>query len=122
MKIILIVGLPASGKTTLIKNMKGHIFDDINTLDGLPKILNKDLIIADVNFCVTEIRNKAVSILQGMYPNTEIEYIFFENNPEKCFENVKKRNDNREVYGLILTYSKIYKIPKDVISKKIYSK
>lgn len=122
MKIILIIGLPASGKTTLLKKMNGHVFDDINTLDELPKKLNKDLFIADVNFCITKIRNNAVSVLEKMYPKTDIEYIYFENNPKKCIKNAKERNNQRNVCGLIITYSKVYNIPSNIIPKEIYTK
>jgi hypothetical protein len=116
MKIILICGLPGSGKTHLglqLKNETGfEFFDDINQLDDLFKALSegKNCIVTDTNFVRTEIREAASNKL-NKFSNLEIEWLFFENNAKQCLKNVNFRNDNRKVKGFIQSHTALYKIP-----------
>lgn len=119
MKISLIVGLPGSGKTTLCNKMKGLVIDDISKCtNNIPSYLRKiattdHLIISDVYFCLEKTRKDALKVIEKLFPNSEIEWIFFENSPDKCSRNVKRRDDKRKVDGLIKTLTKVYKIPKN---------
>jgi len=103
-KVILIAGLPGSGKTTHIRQNypedKYTVYDDykckaINNCSKfdssrhftkLIENLNnaKDCVIADIDFCKDESREEAERILQEYAPNAERGWIFFENNPEAC--------------------------------------
>jgi adenylate kinase family enzyme len=127
-KITLLVGLPGSGKTTLgnffIESYKGNgkvlFIDDIGVKanDAKSYLSNLDkeiewLIISDVYFCKKEVLTQAKELLNNLYPNIDIEVLFFENSPEKCLYNIKKRiesGDDRKVEGLVKSLSKNYDI------------
>ena len=108
MKITLIIGLPASGKTEFAKKLDGFILDDPKSLNDLPKYVNH-LIITDPNFCDSSILNSAISILLEKYKayDIEIEKIYFENDPIQCSINSKNRI-NKSVLNYISILSKIY--------------
>jgi ABC-type oligopeptide transport system ATPase subunit len=124
-KIKFLVGMPGSGKSTLgnsISDGATLFIDDISIITKNAKEylsnLNVDgysqLIIADVFFCQESVRNAATKIVQEVFPNIPIEYLFFENSAEKCLINVEKRKENgddRKVEELIKILSKQYVIP-----------
>ena len=72
MKITLIIGLPASGKTEFAKKLDGFILDDPKSLNDFPKYVNH-LIITDPNFCDNSILKSAISILLEKYKAYDIE-------------------------------------------------
>jgi len=95
----LICGLPGSGKTTLANYLANQtpnslVIDD-PSINGIPTILDlKDydhVFIADPAFCRRHTRLDAVLLLTNMFSDAKINYIFFENNPEQCIKNSKKR-------------------------------
>lgn len=129
MTIFVLVGLPGSGKTyfgnLLQAEMDQSVFlDDISQTGGLELLkqdfVDKDIIIADVHLCRTDVRMKAETILKENFPNHEIEWIYFENNPSACLENVWRRNDGRQVADTIKMLYPLYKIPDNVEVKKVY--
>ena len=114
-KILCIVGLPGSGKTHTAGQYTAEndvVLDDINDIKQLPDKLDlvNFLVITDPNFCITSIRKDVEKILIEKY-NSQPEWIFFENNKEKCLINVKYRNDGRKVNDFINSVSQIYEIP-----------
>lgn len=131
LKIIMIVGLPGSGKTTwgssfVKENPNSFFIDDIsivtkNAKEYLMAIKKENkpyvnLLIADVLFCQKEVRDKAYQVIREVFPESEIKPIFFENSIEKCHKNVeqrKKLGDDRKVSELIVNLSKKYSIPED---------
>lgn len=113
-KIKLIVGLPGSGKTYYMNQLDGHKIDDPKIGQEFP-ILDQDILITDPNFCDEKTLNKAIKKLNSIYPDTEIELIYFENKPEKCLRNVEYRDDGKEVSQFIKHYSSIYNPPKNVL-------
>lgn len=126
MKVICIVGLPGSGKTYLANKIKSEdnsfvIFDDISlhhkndSLSLIDAIKNKrNVIIIDVNFCKKYVRDLAEIKIKSIDDKAFIEWIYFENNPDKCKINIKYRSevfgDNRNVISDIDYYSKNYQI------------
>jgi hypothetical protein len=55
--------------------------------------------------------------LRRNVPGYEVEWVYFENDPNKCRANVLRRNsagDGRRVDGLIGTLSSIYTVPDGV--------
>jgi GTPase SAR1 family protein len=115
MKIILIVGLPGSGKSTLVKNSFSNssykVFDDFNAnavvdngeftyskyypeLIEAVKVASHDIVISDISFCKQPKFRSAIRILKWwvneLSSNYTIEAILFENEERKCINNVKK--------------------------------
>lgn len=136
MKVIFIVGLPCSGKTTLAKKLasvsNAILLDDASKLFDKEqmkiKILignqeNRDVIFTDVYLCKEETRQRAEEWIKSLNLSIEIKYIFFENDKDKCLLNMKHRmdqGDTREVKGSINMFSKLYKIPEGYEAKKIW--
>jgi predicted kinase len=122
-KVTVIVGLPGSGKSHYINEHADKdtmIVDDPKHISELPDKLTSNLIIADCHLCKPKSREALNNILDIRYPKAEIEYIFFENNPDQCLKNVKHRNDGRYVEPTIKNYSKVYTIPEDAITVSIF--
>ncbi len=131
LKIIMIVGLPGSGKTTwgssfVKENPNSFFIDDISIvtknakeyLEKLKKenIFCENLLISDVFFCQKEVREKATQVIKEVFQESQIKLVFFENNIEKCNKNVEQRTklgDDRKVSELIISLSKKYSIPED---------
>lgn len=110
-KLIFIVGLPGSGKTEHVKKInkdnKFIEFDDFKGNAILDKsdftfssnycdLINylkvgRNCIITDIDFCKKSSRDEAEIVINGWEIGVEIEWIFFENNPEQCSNNVKER-------------------------------
>lgn len=127
-KIIFLVGLPGSGKTHYgneISKKKDTIFlDDFNgNLNELSIYSEtyKTIIIADPKLCrnVNNYILKCTNIIKINFGKIEIEWVLWENNIKKAWENVCKRNDGRKIsYTFMESLSKQYKPPK--ITKKIW--
>ena len=112
--IILWVGLPGSGKTYHATKHCDIIVDDITDLNQLPEddeLGQSKLGITDVNFCDSNILNKAISILKTKYPRRTIIVRYFENDANKCRANVDYRDDGRNVEGTIRRFENIYNPP-----------
>jgi tRNA uridine 5-carbamoylmethylation protein Kti12 len=118
-KVWCIVGLPGCGKTHYASKLakssnNAHIIDDIKSISDLPENGKyTDIIITDPYFCMDTVRELALTHLTNKY--TSIEWVFFENDPEKCITNVLHRNDGRKVREIIRVLSKKYNPPVDKI-------
>lgn len=128
-EIVLLVGLPGSGKSTLgqlLAAEKGIPFlDDLSTTLGRQALLDilqdtsdeaKGCIVADVFLCEEPARAAAQRLVDLYCPTAKATWKFFENAPEKCRRNVQRRQeagDTRQVDGSIQRFSKTYVIPKD---------
>lgn len=139
--ITIIIGLPGSGKTTYIKNnlsdlsntmicddyhkstpSNSHNFIDSLYYSDLKKALstNKNIVLSDIAWCKKDRRDLLLSeinrIIDELRIDPQIEFIYFENNPTACKNNVIKRGRNDRVereLGYIDKWSKEYTIPND---------
>lgn len=116
MKLIIIIGLPASGKTTyfnelLINDYK--FFDDFisNFINGeLIEEIKKNhnnICISDPRLCNPNIFIKIMKIIEKYIEKSNISLILFENDKNKCLINAKKRI-NKNVDKTIEFLSNIY--------------
>jgi adenylate kinase family enzyme len=135
MQITFIVGLPGSGKTTLGNQIVGDredivYLDDITVFGGINELKNaievggwENIIVSDVFLCRPIDRSNAVRWLKKHAKGYDIEWIYFENAPDKCLANVLRRNadgDDRKVSQLIYELTKLYVIPDGVEVRKVY--
>lgn len=119
LKITFLVGLPGSGKTHLGEQLDNVIYlDDISVKGGLRELQNaigsEHIVVSDVFLCRKKNRDWVIRFLGEIAPQYTVEWVFFENNPEKCLKNVEHRNkkgDCRLVGQMIKDMTKDYTIP-----------
>jgi hypothetical protein len=122
-KLVWIVGLPGSGKTYYAERhpIKGaKFFDDPSanaaSLDELKRHIQAggNAVITDVYSVSTTVRALAESKLRA-WGVTEIEWMYFENDPEACIRNIGRRRDGRLVSeSYVREAAKHYAIPEGV--------
>jgi predicted kinase len=104
-QLIILVALPGSGKSFYGNSLKkllgtsSNFLDDIKDLNLLEESIRnyKTTIIADPLLTSDKTRKLAESYLISKFPKVPFQWIFWENNLEDAWENVKKRNDGRIV-------------------------
>jgi len=112
--LYIIIGLPASGKTTYYEknmgNMKFHddfitSFFDNELIEDLEEGI--DICITDPRLCDIDRFRDYMKIFSNYVGKDEIRLILFKNNTEKCLLNAKKRGI-KKVEMMIETYGRIY--------------
>lgn len=112
--VILLAGLPGSGKTTHLCQMRRDgwlVFDDYKAkalddcsafrksrkFSALISALRDGLscAVADIDFCRTESRQGAESVLLAEVPGVRVGWRFFENDPSACEANIRSRKSPR---------------------------
>ena len=105
--LLAIAGLPGSGKTRYINSLRssirGHIADDYmggavgftesRHIVDLARALNagQDSLVCDILFCLPARRAEFEALIRRLVPAATIEWRFFENDPDRCLENVRRR-------------------------------
>ncbi len=123
-KAVFIVGLPGSGKTHLALHEyvpQGFVLvDDPGRYSEIEAAiaLGKDLVLTHPLFTMAS--NRRLAEREFAEHNFEIEWVFFENNPDRAETNLKHRNDDR---GPINTraFSRLYEIPDGVATLPIWT-
>lgn len=147
-KLVVVVGLPGSGKSHLIKSKiysKWPKYDDYfaKVATGSPikrepsvtdsfyyqelieqLLAGQSCLISDVIFCDSLLRHALEIAIKLDAPSAKIEWIYFENNPEVCIRNARKRARPatlaREI-KLIKYLSRKYFVPTKAKPKACYS-
>lgn len=98
LNIILIIGLPGSGKTTFATTHFSHLplIDDLS--------LNKDRLVGlDYNVVITDpiltsySKDKIIKLFSEYITDFELTVYAFENNIDKCYLNLTNRMDDRKI-------------------------
>lgn len=101
-KVMNLVGLPGSGKTYRLNQIKElcllpdvTILDDPKHPQSLTQLLESqvDLVVSDPWLCSQHNREKAEELYKKY--NYSVCWVFFENNVDKCKRNIQHRNDGR---------------------------
>jgi hypothetical protein len=132
-KLVVVVGMPGSGKSHYIKEQESHFpgvcaedymvnshensarFSDSQHYACLVCALRegKDSLIADIEYCDTWRRVEVEEVIRRDVPGVVIEWRFFENNPAMCEVNAESRarpnvaEEKRKIWDL----SRKYQIP-----------
>jgi RNase adaptor protein for sRNA GlmZ degradation len=119
MRLIIIIGLPGSGKTTYfhekLKHLGFQFFDDFvssmcnGTMIREIKHGITDVCIADPRLCNFEIFKRVMKVIEVYIDKSSIEIILFENDKDKCLLNASKRT-NKNVNKTIEFNSTIYNL------------
>lgn len=132
-QILLVIGLPLSGKSTLISQLdlsEFIIFDDFVSYYFECKIsksiqLGQKVCLIDPRLCLFNIFSQYITEFQSFQIDgspislNQIKLILFENNPNQCLSNISLRCDRiKNIEKTIIEYSKRYdlKIIKPILT------
>ena len=114
-KVIAIIGLPASGKTTLAEALMKlgeveFILDDPQDMSDIEDAFSTDepFAVTCPYLCIDESINKLEELVKQY--DFELEFIYFENDAKQCKINAATR-PTRKVDNLIVYLTKLYHIP-----------
>lgn len=135
-KLTVIVGLLGAGKSTLVKAMRSSVSglccEDFhaNAIHDSPLVENsrhynalvedirtgRDCVIADIAFCDPQRRANLQQVIDRQTSNCRIEWIYFENAPDKCRCNIERRARERlrDDLDALEKFQRLYRIPDGV--------
>lgn len=108
--LIIVIGLPGSGKTFFSNTLGIKLYDDFIFYYYSGELIidienNIDICINDPRLCNNEIFKKYMKIFEKRIDKNNIKLYLFENDPDKC-----KKNTNKNVINFINNYAKIYNL------------
>lgn len=130
MLVVLVIGLPGSGKTSWARQriaeafFQGHrqaLIDDPTDLGTVASELAKAraagaevVYVCDPNFCAGETVRAAQEWFQtGGY---DVESVYFQNDPQQCLRNaMQAEREHKAVHGAILMWARVYAPPEDAL-------
>ena len=110
-KIVIILGLPGSGKTTLAKTKYSNykLIDDITINYNINYYDPNDKIVITCPIAGTKSKKEILRKLKLWFGKSYITFIVYENNYEQCIKNIESRNDGRNIsYKTLQFLSKRY--------------
>ncbi len=129
---VCVIGLPGSGKTffanrfTSIYNMC-YIADDFSMnkemhIQNIKNLSPRTVVFTDPLFCRYDENKIKDHIRETFKLGDKVLFlmIYFENDPERCIENARLRNDGRNVIPDIIALSRNYKIPQGARTYPVY--
>lgn len=129
MNVMLVVGLPASGKTHWAKKEVAQLravgamaglLDDPRTQDQLTEALSQPghtLFVTDPYLCLPEARKAANEILTSA--GHRVFTVFFANDPAQCLVNAGRRQD-MSVTKFINSLAQRYEVPNGAVTFPVY--
>lgn len=117
--LIIIIGLPGSGKSHLCKIFEKAgfiVYDDFITHFYNRKLLmdiesSLNLCVCDPRLCIGQLFDKFINLFMEHIDKSQIHLILFKNDYEKCLNNVKNRHCNKKgICETIIQYSGLYNI------------
>jgi predicted kinase len=140
-KLTVIVGLPGSGKSTLVEEKKRFVtglcvhdyhaaahndsprVEDSRYYHGLIESLRAghDCVIADIAFCDARRTVRLCEAFTGEVAGLRLEWIYFENAPDKCRSNIQRRARESVSSDLkaLDEFAQLYRIPEGVAPRAI---
>lgn len=124
--VTFIIGLPGSGKTSLIKDKFSSlkVYDDFLSTISNSSIINwmqlhpsEDVVFSDPRFTNAIVFKTFIESCSSVLSKSKINLIIFDNNAEKCKENIKKRQEDYKLHLISLNTLKYKYNP----NSKIYS-
>ena len=126
LKVVLLIGLPGSGKTYLAQHEyapKGYlVVDDPKTIEEIQTVLDlaytskaPGVVLCDPTLVMAGHREKAFEYLKLC----DVECVYFENDPVKAQMNCTNRQDGRVIN--LRFFSSFYDIPDGVTCRPIWT-
>lgn len=113
--ILFLVGLPGCGKSTWIKNnnhSNAAVVDDPMDFSHVKSVIknNDNIIIADPRLCDDWILTCCINKIKNIDSNIKMNFLYWKNDVEACWNNVEKRADGRIISkSFLIELSKKYK-------------
>lgn len=93
-KLVIVIGLPGSGKTSFIQRItRSTVFDDfipdMHQLKFIDALKNEkaNVVLADPRLCIPEMFDRCMKHIHQYVPKEEIQLVVFKNDPEQCIKN-----------------------------------